>query len=193
MVAAHPDQQRALWLQFFMMMGHFSLIPFLSPYMVSNVGFSESELPLIYLFGGIVSMLSLPLIGKIADRHGRYRVMVFGILLSAIPQLLITHLPPVPVWSALCITTFFFITTGGRNIPASTIISSTAAPSQRGKFMSLNVAVQQLSSGLAAFMAGHIVTKSSDGLLLHYNLVGFLAVGFSLAGLYIARTIRSQY
>jgi len=193
MVAQHPDQQRALWLQFFMMMGHFSLIPFLSPYMVSNVGFSEQELPLIYLFGGLVSMLSLPLIGKIADKHGRYRVMIFGILLSAIPQLIITHMPPVPVWVALCVTTFFFITTGGRNIPASTIISSTAAPHQRGKFMSLNVAVQQLSSGLAAFMAGQIVSKSSGGELLHYPIVGYLAIGFSLAGLYIARTIRSQY
>lgn len=193
MVATHPDQQRALLLQFLLMMGHFSLIPFLSPYMVSNVGFTEHELPLIYLFGGIVSIISLPLIGKLADRHGRYKVLTFGILLSVIPQFLLTNLPVVPVWTALAITTFFFITTGGRNIPASTIITSTASPGQRGRFMSINVAVQQLSSGLAAYVAGQIISKDISGQLLHYNRVGYLAIGFSVAGLYIARKIRTQY
>ncbi|MBL7922665.1 MAG: MFS transporter [Bacteroidia bacterium] len=190
MVAAAPNQQKALLLQVCLMLGHFSLIPFLSPYMVANVGFTEKELPLIYLLGGAVSIVTLPLIGRLADRYGRYKVMVYGICLSAIPQLLITHMPPVPLWMALSVTTFFFITTGGRNIPASTIITSTVNPQQRGSFMSLNVAVQQVSSGLAAYGAGIIVYTDAQGHLQHYNLVGYLAVFFSLLGLWLAGRIR---
>ncbi len=190
MVASSPDQQRALFTQAFLVLGHFSLIPFLSPYMVSNVGFTENELPLIYLLGGAVSIVSLPVIGLLADKYGRYRVLVYGIFLSAIPQWLITNMPPVPVWMALTVTTFFFITTGGRNIPASTIITSAVNQSQRGSFMSLNVAVQQLSSGLAAYMAGFIISKDPAGQLVHYNAVGYIAIGFSFLGLVIAGKIR---
>lgn len=193
MVAASSDQQKALLLQFCMMLGHFSLIPFLSPYMVANVGFGENELPLIYLLGGAVSIISLPLIGRLADQYGRYRVLTYGICLSAIPQFLITNMPAVPVWMALLVTTIFFITTGGRTIPASTIITATVNPQQRGSFMSLNVAVQQLSSGLAAYMAGLIIYKDRAGYLHHYNTVGYIAIAFSLIGLFVARKIKPSH
>lgn len=191
MVGGDKNLQRALLLQMTLMLGHFSLIPFLSPYMVANVGFTEKELPLIYLLGGAVSIISLPLIGKLADKHGRYKVFIFGILLSAIPQVLITNMPPVPLYMALMVTTFFFITTGGRTIPASTIITSTVTPRQRGSFMSINVAVQQISSGLAAYMAGLIIVKDAGGQLQHYNIVGYIAIGFSLIALYVAKNIKS--
>lgn len=191
MVGGDKNLQRALLLQMTLMLGHFSLIPFLSPYMVANVGFTEKELPLIYLLGGAVSIISLPLIGKLADKHGRYKVFIFGILLSVIPQVLITNMPPVPLYMALIVTTFFFITTGGRTIPASTIITSAVTPRQRGSFMSINVAVQQISSGLAAYMAGLIIVKDAGGQLQHYNIVGYIAIGFSLIALYVAKNIKS--
>lgn len=190
MVGGDKNLQRALLLQMTLMLGHFSLIPFLSPYMVANVGFTEKELPLIYLLGGAVSIVSLPLIGKLADKYGRYKVFIFGILLSVIPQVLITNMPPVPLYMALMVTTFFFITTGGRTIPASTIITSTVTPRQRGSFMSINVAVQQISSGIAAYMAGLIIVKDAGGQLQHYNIVGYIAIGFSLIALYVAKNIK---
>jgi DHA1 family inner membrane transport protein len=190
MVGGDKNLQRALLLQMTLMLGHFSLIPFLSPYMVANVGFTEKELPLIYLLGGAVSIVSLPLIGKLADKYGRYKVFIFGILLSVIPQVLITNMPPVPLYMALLVTTFFFITTGGRTIPASTIITSTVTPRQRGSFMSINVAVQQISSGIAAYMAGLIIVKDAGGQLQHYNIVGYIAIGFSLIALYVAKNIK---
>lgn len=190
MVKKSGSMQWALLLQCFMMLGHFCLIPFLSPYMVSNVGFSEKELPLIYLLGGAVSIISLPLIGHLADRYGRYRVFVYGILLSAIPQLLITNMPPVALWMALSVTTLFFITTGGRTIPGSTMITSAVNPAQRGSFMSLNIAVQQLSSGAAAYIGGLMIVKEESGRLLNYDKVGAMAICFSLCCLYIARKIK---
>lgn len=190
MVAKEPNQRRALLLQMSLMLGHFSLIPFISPYMVANVGFMEKQLPLIYLLGGAVSIISLPLIGRLADQYGRYKVLIFGICLSAIPQFLITNMPPLPVWTALIVTTVFFITIGGRTIPASTIITSTVKPQQRGSFMSLNVAVQQISSGAAAYMAGIIIYKDTAGHLHNYNIVGYIAIAFSLLSLYIAKGIK---
>ena len=57
--------------------------------------------------------------------------------------------------------------------------------------MSINVAVQQISSGLAAYMAGLIIVKDAGGQLQHYNIVGYIAIGFSLIALYVAKNIKS--
>jgi hypothetical protein len=53
------------------------------------------------------------------------------------------------------------------------------------------VAVQQISSGLAAYMAGLIIVKDAGGHLQHYNIVGYIAIGFSLIALYVAKNIKS--
>ena len=42
------NQRRAIFLSMVMMLGHFAIIPFISPSMVANVGFSESQLQYIY-------------------------------------------------------------------------------------------------------------------------------------------------
>jgi predicted MFS family arabinose efflux permease len=56
--------------------------------------------------------------------------------------------------------------------------------------MSLNIAVQQLASGAAAYLGGLIIVKEQSGRLLHYDKVGLMAIGLSLCCLYIARKIK---
>jgi len=41
--------------------------------------------------------------------------------------------------------------------------------------------VQQLSGGLASVVAGHIVTLGADGKLQHFDTIGYVVVGTSLA------------
>lgn len=182
---------RALLMMSLLIFGQFSIIPFLSPYMVYNVGFQESQLPFIYFCGGIGTIFTLPLIGKLADKHGRLKIFTYAIFLSAVPVITITNLGQLPVYAALIITTIFMIFVGGRMVPATTMVTSTVNPKNRGSFMSFNSSIQQLSSGIASFSAGLIIVKNTDGSLSHYNWIGYFAVAASLLSLYVAQKLRS--
>jgi MFS transporter, DHA1 family, inner membrane transport protein len=178
-----------------LMLGHFTIIPFVAPYMVGNVGFSESQLAYIYLVGGACTLLFSPWVGKMADKHGRLKVFtIFGSLVI-IPILTITNLVPVPIWVALIISAVYFIFSNGRMVPSTTMETAIIKPELRGSYMSIRSSVQQLTSGLAAFIAGVIITEQPSifdpkaKALLNYNYVGIIAVFFSLMALWVARKL----
>lgn len=178
-----------------LMLGHFTIIPFVATYMVGNIGFSDGELTYIYLVGGICTLLFSPWVGRMADKHGRLRIFtIFGSLVI-IPIVIITNLTPVPLAVALTITAVFFIFSNGRMVPSTTMETAIIRPEVRGSYMSIRSSVQSLSSGLAAFIAGLIITEqpsifnASDKALVHYEYVGIIAVFFSLVSLYVARRL----
>lgn len=191
-VLQSPHQLWALALTLFMVIGQFAIIPFISPSMVANVGFSEAQLTYIYLLGGATTLITGPLIGRLADRWGKLKMVMLFFLVSIIPQFLITHLGPTSLPMALLLTTSFFIVSGGRMIPAMALISGTVEPQRRGSFMSIQSSVQQLSSGLASLLAGMIILKDSQGHLLHYDRIGWLAVVTSLICVAIAPRLVNQ-
>ncbi|MFZ4405530.1 MAG: MFS transporter, partial [Pseudobdellovibrionaceae bacterium] len=172
--------------------GQFTVIPFISPSLVANAGLTEAQLPLIYLCGGAFTIISSPLIGRCTDIYGKKIVFIISILLSILPLLLITHLNKNFSLPAILVTNvLFFMVMGGRMIPAMAMISEAVVPAQRGSFMSVVSSVQQLSSALAAGLAGFLVTRTQDGQLLHYNWVGYIAVAFSLLTLWLLSRMRS--
>jgi predicted MFS family arabinose efflux permease len=190
-IGSNTNQLLALLLMSCLVLGQFTVIPFISNYMVANVGFKESELTYIYLFGGIVSLVAGPIIGKLADRYGRYKVFIISVLLSGIPIFLITNMPRVPLHQALIVNGLFFLVMAGRMSPAMTIISSTVLPQRRGSFMSINSCVMQLSSGLASFASGVIMVKTATGEFENYHLVGYIAIFFSILCVLIVGNIKS--
>lgn len=173
--------------------GIFSIVPFISTYMVGNVGLSESQLPFIYLAGGACTIIAARLIGKACDRVGSFKVFRFVALLSIFPIFFLTNLPPVPLALALLSTSIFMMTGSGRFIPAMTMVSAVVNPKERGTFMSLENASRQLSSGIASQMAGLIITSSATGALSHYNVVGYIGIATSLIAVYIAFKIKTKF
>ena len=190
-ISKDSNQLKALALMVFMMMSQFSYISLLSPYMVSNVGFTEQELTYIYLLGGAVSIISSPISGKLADKFGRAKIFTIFTLLCIIPLFLLTNLPKTEIYIVLIITTFNFVFISGRMIPGSTMITATVLPQNRGSFMSINSCVQQLGSGLAAFIAGSIVTRSPTGQIENYQYVGYLAIVSAFISIYLANQIKA--
>lgn len=60
-----------------------------------------------------------------------------------------------------------------------TPISSSAlipALPDRGAFMSINASIQQLSGGVASFIAGLIVIQSPSGILERYDILGYVVI-----------------
>lgn len=184
------NQRRALFLMSMLMFSQFTLIPFIAPYMELNVGFTRDQVNLIYLFGGLCAVFTAPLVGRLADRIGRLKVFLLFAAFTLIPVLLITHMGMIGVPLALIVTSSFFIAVNGRVVPAMAIITSTTEPQSRGSFMSFNSSVQQLSAGLAAYIAGSIVTKNPDGSLGHYSTVGWIAFAAGLVCMYAATRIK---
>lgn len=183
------NQQLALLLMVLLMFGQFSIVPFIAPYMVSNIGFTQTELSYIYLLGGAVTLFTSPWFGRLADKYGNVKMFTLMGLLSIIPIALITNLPQVPIYVALIPTTMFFIFIGGRMIPALTVITSTAIVRNRGGFMTIATSLQQIASALAAFVAGLIIVKSEAGALGNYAYVGLIAIAASIACIVLIRYI----
>jgi predicted MFS family arabinose efflux permease len=168
-----------------LMMAHFIIIPFISPYLASNVGFTNLQLSYVYFCGGGFTLFSTQIIGRSVDKYGAYKVFRTLAFLALIPIAILTRLPPVPIWVALIVTTAFFVVGSARTIPAITAVTGTIEPRFRGGFMSINAALQQLGAGLASFIAGLIVSKGPDGKLLHYEVTSYVVLAATIMCLFI--------
>lgn len=173
--------------------GVFMVVPFISTYMVGNVGLTEAQLPLIYLLGGACTIISARFIGKACDRVGSYKVFRFVAIASILPIILLTNLPQVHIALALIVSSMFMMSGSGRFIPAMTIVSAVVKPQERGTFMSLENAARQMSSGIASQTGGLIIGATAAGAMTNYNIVGYLGVATSLIAIYIAFKIKTKY
>lgn len=189
------NTQLGLTFSSLLMLGHFTIIPFVATYMVGNVGFTKGQLTYIYLVGGACTIVFSPIIGRMADKHGRLKIFtIFGSLVI-IPILVITNLAPVPLWLALFISAVFFIFSNGRMVPSTTMETAIIQPEMRGSYMSIRSSVQQLTSGLASFIAGLILAETpsifgkESVALVNYEYVGMIAVFFSVVSLLVARKL----
>lgn len=183
-------QVRALMFMFILVLGQFSVIPYISPYLVANVGFPESNLTYMYLLGGAATIFTSPLIGRLADKYGKPKIFTIMALLSIIPLLTTTNMPHAPVWFVLICSTLFFVFISGRMVPSMALITSAVNPAHRGSFMSVNSSALQLGSGVASFLSGLVIKQSASGEILNYNLVGFGAVAFTILAIFIVRGIK---
>ena len=188
-VTSNSNQMKAITLSIMMMFGQFMIIPFLSPFNVANVGFSEMQLTYIYMAGGAFTIFTSPWVGKLADRHGKLKVFTIFMILNLIPIGIITHLGVTPIPLVLIVTTMFFVTSNGRYVPAAAIITGTATPENRGSFLSFNSAVQQVAAGLASLAAGLIIGENELGQLTNFNIVGYLAIFFSILCIPLAKRV----
>ncbi|MBR9831524.1 MFS transporter [Acidiluteibacter ferrifornacis] len=189
-VLENKNQLYALLFGVIIMFSHFSVVPFISPYLVTNVGFSEKDITYIYLIGGGLTIFTAPLIGRLADRFGRLKIFVIAVIIVSFPIFFLTNLTEQPIWIVLLITSFFFVFGSGRMIPSTAMITSSVRPKNRGSFMSFNSACRQLTNGFAAYFGGLIITQGEDGLLHHYDWVGYIAIAMGILSIIIARKIK---
>jgi len=189
-VVSSPAQLAALVFTFCLVIGQFFVIPFLSSFFVLNGGLPEAKLPLIYLFGGMVSMTASPLFGKLSDRHGKRKLFLVGASASIFPIWIITHLGPSSVPVILLSSCAFFLVMSGRMVPAMALISTVPSPRNRGSFMSIQASVQQLATSLGSYLSGLIVIRSQSGQLEHYSWAGLCSIVFTVLAIFVVSLVK---
>ena len=185
-----PNQVNALLAGFILVIAHFMIIPYISPYLIKNVGLTQFEISYQFFFGGIATIITSPYIGRLTDKYGVMRVFTIVMFLSFIPTVLITNLAPISIGIAITYTTIFFITGTGRMISPNTIITAAAGVANRGSFMSVKSALQQLAIGLSSIVGGRIVVIGADGYFHHYEYVGYLSIAFGIIAIFMVRRIK---
>lgn len=181
---------RAILFMAVMVLGHFSIIPLLSPHLVGDLALPEKYLFLVYTIGGALSVVTAPRVGRLADRHGRQRVFTIMVLTASVVILIIANAGALPPWLTLTVTGLFFVFASGRFVPGQAIVTLAVPSSRRGAFLSLTSCARDLASGVSSTIGGWIVTKQPNGHLVHFNWLGWLAVGAGLLSIYLARHVR---
>jgi MFS transporter, DHA1 family, inner membrane transport protein len=187
---SHANHLRAFALMISLMIGNFTVFPYISAYLVANVGMTEQELPIIYIVGGGLTLLASPTLGRLADRVGKLKMFRLVCPVSAMLLLGITHLPPVPTVVAVAIFGALMVGNVGRMIPAMAMVTSSVEPRRRGGFLSANSSVQHVAAGLGAYLGGIIIAQSADGRIEHFGTVGWIAAATTLASLWLAGRVR---
>jgi len=172
-----PDYLKAFFCTSLLATGGFMLMPFGSAFSTNNLGLTLAQLPLVYWITGLFSIGTGPFIGKLSDRLGKFKVFVGGSLLAMVMVAIYTPLGITPLWVIVAISVVMFTGVSSRMISSSALVSAIPAPQDRGAFMSINSSVQQVSGGVAAGIAGIIVTQRPDGLLDGYPLLGYVVIG----------------
>lgn len=186
-VFKNPSQGMALVFTMLVMMGHFLIIPFITPYMEFNRGYSKGQIPMVYLAGGIASFGAAIFLGRIADKLGKFRVFTFSVLSSLFMVYGITNMPAVPFSVILLFFVVWFILATGRGVTAQAMVSNIVEKEQQGSYMVLNSSMQHAGTFLASIISGLIVIESKSGKIQRYEWVGYLSIVVLIACFVLGR------
>jgi len=159
----------------FLSIGGFMLMPFGSAYLINNIHLTQEQLPLVFLFTGLSSIIVMPIIGRLSDRVNKFRLFTAGSLLAIVMVIIYTSIPPIPLWGVIVINVIMFMGIMSRMIPATTLNTSLPDMKDRGAYMSITSSLQQMAGGLAAIGAGLIITQADrTSPLANYNVLGYV-------------------
>lgn len=186
---SNPSYQTGFLATAFLSVGGFMLMPFGSAYLINNINISQEELPMVFMFTGIGSIIMMPLIGKLSDKLDKFMIFCAGSLLAVVMILIYTNMTPVPLWQVVLLNTVLFMGIMSRMIPATTLTMSIPDQQDRGAFMSVNASLQQVAGGIAALCAGLIVTQETKSSpLQHYDTLGIVvSVLIVICGFFVYR------
>jgi predicted MFS family arabinose efflux permease len=164
----------------FLRVSGFMVIPYIAAYFVQNLSVQESELFMIYLFGGGLTFFTSLFVGRLSDKYNRFRVFWIASLCSILPIFLLTHLTTSSLILILISSSLFMASLSARFIPTLAMMSEMVAKERRGGFMSVLTCFQHLAVGFGSFLSGWILSNGDKGELVGFGHVGTISVAFTL-------------
>lgn len=170
--------------------GGFMMMPFGSAFAINNLGLTNHQLPMLFMVSGVSSIIIMPLIGKLSDKIDKFKIFAVASVWMMIMCVVYTNLGVTPLIVVMALNVLMMMGIMSRMIPSSALTSAIPEMSDRGAFMSVNSSLQQIAGGVAAAVAGMIVTQPRKGApLQHYNVVGYVIVGISIISILLMRRV----
>lgn len=177
--------QRGFMATILLATGGFMLMPFGSDFAVKNLKIDPDNLTFLYMITGVFTFASSFIAGMLSDKVGKMIMFTFGTILSIAVVIIYTNLGVTPILYVILLNIILFIGINSRIVPAQALLTSVPSPQDRGAFMSLNSAIQYLSGGISASIAGLIVYKDASGHIHNYPIIGYVVTGTSLIALFL--------
>lgn len=131
------------------------VLPFLSKYLKEDLGFSYSQVGWIMVCFGVGSMLGSWLGGKLSDKIGFYKIMIFSLLTSGLMFFVIQYITS---FIGLCISMFAIMTIADMYRPAMFVsIGAYAKPENRTRALTLVRLAINLGFAAGPAMGGLII------------------------------------
>jgi predicted MFS family arabinose efflux permease len=163
--------------------GGYMIMPFLSTFIVNNIGLPIRDLPTVYLVTGLCTVFTGPIVGKASDRFGKFRTFLFGTVVFLVMIAIYTDLGPTSLVGVIIVNALLFVGIFSRMIPAQALFSAVPEPAKRGSFNAIMASLQQLSGGIASAFAGLIIVQNSSGQLQHFDWMGYIVMASALLSL----------
>jgi len=173
--------------------GGFMMMPFGSAFAINNLGISNQQLPMLFMVSGVSSLFIMPMIGKLSDKVDKFKIFAVASVWMMIMCVLYTNLSVTPLWQVMIFNVLMMMGIMSRMVPSSALTSAIPEMADRGAFMSINSSLQQIAGGIAAAVAGLIVSQPSKGApLVNYNIVGYLIVVISIISILMMRRVSNM-
>lgn len=177
------------------MAGSFSIISNLSAFVQLNLGYPRERLGLLYMAGGCVSFFSMRLAGRAVDRFGAPRVVTAGTLLVVL-VIGLGFLPERSLLPVVGIFVGFMLANSTRIVALNTLTTRVPGPADRARFMSLQSAVQHLSTSAGAGLSSWVLHERADLRLDGMPTLAVFAMAMSAAlppvVLLLSRRVRAR-
>jgi len=173
------------------MVGSFSIISNLSAFVQFNLGYPRDQLGLLYMAGGCVSFFSMRLAGWSVDRWGAPSVVSVGtaLVVAVIGFGFLGERSLLPV---LGIFVGFMLANSTRIVALNALTTRVPPPADRARFMSLQSAVQHLSTSAGAGLSSWVLHERADQRLEGMPRLAVFAIVTSVALPIVVATLQSR-
>lgn len=173
------------------------IMPFTAAFLINNVLIPQEELPLLYLISGVASIFIMIYIGKLSDKYSKKQVFLVGAIITVLMTTLFTNLGPTPLWLVIVINIILLGGINGRLIPTMALNTAVPTPHDRGGYISICSAFQQLANAIGAFAAGVIIIQDGEySQLQNFDKVGYIVSAIAIICVflihYVAKHVQRQ-
>ena len=173
--------------------GGFMMMPFGSVFAINNLRVTNQQLPVMFMVAGLSSLLIMPVIGRLSDKISKFKLFAAASGWMIIMCVIYTNLSVTPFWLVIILNILMMMGVMSRMVPSSALTSAVPDMEDRGAFMSINASLQQIAGGVAAAVAGMIVSQQSKySPLEHYNTVGYVIVVISVASVLLMSRVNKM-
>lgn len=164
-------------------LGGFMMMPFGSAFAINNLGITEKQLPDLFMYAGIGTLVIMPIIGKLSDKVDKFMLFAIASLWMIVMVVIYTNLAVTPLWQVVALNVLMMMGVMSRMVPATALVTAIPELQDRGAFMSINSSLQQIAGGFAAAFAGTIVVQADNQPLQHYDTLGYIVCAVSIVGI----------